>query len=277
MQKHFVLENVTYAYEQNGRAALKELNLSIKKGEMVAVLGHNGSGKSTLAKLLNGLYIPSDGKVLVFGMDTREEENTWKIRQKAGMVFQNPDNQLVATIVRDDVAFGMENIGVDREEMLKRIDSSLSSVGMLEFIDRAPHMLSGGQKQRVAIAGALAMEPEALIMDEATAMLDPVGRKEVFETVRRLNEEKGITIVWITHFMDEAALCDRLIVMHKGELCMDGTPSEVFSDVEKIRDLRLDVPPMTELANKLIAGGLAVKKDVLTVDDMLQEVLELWR
>lgn len=277
MQKHFVLENVTYAYEQNGKAALKELNLSIEKGEMVAVLGHNGSGKSTLAKLLNGLYIPSDGKVLVFGMDTREEENTWKIRQKAGMVFQNPDNQLVATIVRDDVAFGMENIGVEREEMLKRIDSSLSSVGMLEFIDRAPHMLSGGQKQRVAIAGALAMEPEALIMDEATAMLDPVGRKEVFETVRRLNEEKGITIVWITHFMDEAALCDRLIVMHKGELCMDGTPSEVFSDVEKIRDLRLDVPPMTELANKLIAGGLAVKKDVLTVDDMLQEVLELWR
>lgn len=277
MQKHFVLENVTYAYEQNGRAALKELNLSIEKGEMVAVLGHNGSGKSTLAKLLNGLYIPGDGKVLVFGMDTREEENTWKIRQKAGMVFQNPDNQLVATIVRDDVAFGMENIGVAREEMLKRIDSSLSSVGMLEFIDRAPHMLSGGQKQRVAIAGALAMEPEALIMDEATAMLDPVGRKEVFETVRRLNEEKGITIVWITHFMDEAALCDRLIVMHKGELCMDGTPSEVFSDVEKIRDLRLDVPPMTELANKLIAGGLAVKKDVLTVDDMLQEVLELWR
>lgn len=277
MQKHFVLENVTYAYEQNGRAALKELNLNIEKGEMVAVLGHNGSGKSTLAKLLNGLYIPSDGKVLVFGMDTREEENTWKIRQKAGMVFQNPDNQLVATIVRDDVAFGMENIGVEREEMLKRIDSSLLSVGMLEFIDRAPHMLSGGQKQRVAIAGALAMEPEALIMDEATAMLDPVGRKEVFETVRRLNEEKGITIVWITHFMDEAALCDRLIVMHKGELCMDGTPSEVFSDVEKIRDLRLDVPPMTELANKLIVGGLAVKKDVLTVDDMLQEVLELWR
>lgn len=277
MQKHFVLENVSYAYEQGGKEVLKGLNLSIEKGEMLAVLGHNGSGKSTLAKLLNGLYTPSEGRASVFGMDTLDEKNTWKIRQKAGMVFQNPDNQLVATIVRDDVAFGMENLGIEREEMLKRIDSSLSSVGMLDFIERAPHMLSGGQKQRVAIAGALAMQPEALIMDEATAMLDPVGRNEVFETVRRLNREKGITIVWITHFMEEAALCDRLIVMHKGELCMDGSPREVFSDIEKMKSLRLDVPPMTELANKLISAGINIRSDVLTVDDILQEVLKAWR
>lgn len=277
MSAHFELQNVSFRYEENAAPALKNISFSIEKGEMVAVLGHNGSGKSTLAKLLNGLYLPNEGTVLVAGMDTKDEKHTWEVRRKAGMVFQNPDNQLVATVVRDDVAFGMENIGVDPKEMPARIEQALGAVGMLPFIDRAPHLLSGGQKQRVAIAGILAMQPEALVLDEATAMLDPSGRKEVFDTVLRLNSEQGITVVWITHFMEEAARCGRVMVVHQGEKRMDGTPKEVFAQGETLRELRLDVPPMAQLCEMLSERGVAMPRDILTVDEMEQEVLKRCR
>lgn len=277
MSAHFELQNVSFRYEENAAPALKNISFSIEKGEMVAVLGHNGSGKSTLAKLLNGLYLPNEGTVLVAGMDTKDEKHTWEVRRKAGMVFQNPDNQLVATVVRDDVAFGMENIGVDPKEMPARIEQALGAVGMLPFIDRAPHLLSGGQKQRVAIAGILAMQPEALVLDEATAMLDPSGRKEVFDTVLRLNSEQGITVVWITHFMEEAARCGRVMVVHQGEKRMDGTPKEVFAQGETLRELRLDVPPMAQLCEMLSKRGVVMPRDILTVDEMEQEVLKRCR
>ncbi|MBQ7454925.1 MAG: energy-coupling factor transporter ATPase, partial [Clostridia bacterium] len=246
-------ENVCYTYEEGAAPALKDVTLGFEAGEMTAILGHNGSGKSTLAKLLNGLYLPTEGHVTVCGMDTADEEHTWDIRRNAGMVFQNPDNQLVASIVRDDVAFGLENIGVPSEEMPARIEEALRQVGMLDFIDRAPHLLSGGQKQRVAIAGILAMQPRALILDEATAMLDPKGRQEVFGTVERLNREQGITVIWITHFMEEAARCRRVIVMHEGECAMDGSPEEIFTQAERMRAMRLDVPPMVALGDLLRA------------------------
>lgn len=277
MSAHFELQNVSFRYEENAAPALKNISFSIEKGEMVAVLGHNGSGKSTLAKLLNGLYLPNEGTVLVAGMDTKDEKHTWEVRRKAGMVFQNPDNQLVATVVRDDVAFGMENIGVDPKEMPARIEQALGAVGMLPFIDRAPHLLSGGQKQRVAIAGILAMQPEALVLDEATAMLDPSGRKEVFDTVLRLNREQGITVVWITHFMEEAARCGRVMVVHQGEKRMDGTPKEVFAQGETLRELRLDVPPMAQLCEMLSKRGVVMPRDILTVEEMEQEVLKRCR
>lgn len=277
MSAHFKLQNVSFRYEENAAPALKNISFSIEKGEMVAVLGHNGSGKSTLAKLLNGLYLPNEGTVLVAGMDTKDEKHTWEVRRKAGMVFQNPDNQLVATVVRDDVAFGMENIGVDPKEMPARIEQALGAVGMLPFIDRAPHLLSGGQKQRVAIAGILAMQPEALVLDEATAMLDPSGRKEVFDTVLRLNREQGITVVWITHFMEEAARCGRVMVVHQGEKRMDGTPKEVFAQGETLRELRLDVPPMAQLCEMLSERGVVMPRDILTVEEMEQEVLKRCR
>ncbi len=270
---HFVVNNLTYRYEENAQPALNGISFSINKGEFVAVLGHNGSGKSTLAKLLNGLFLPSEGSVLVAGMNTKDDQYTWDIRQKAGMVFQNPDNQIVATVVRDDVAFGMENIGVPSEDMPARIEEALNAVGMLPFIDRAPHLLSGGQKQRVAIAGILAMHPEALILDEATAMLDPSGRKEVFDTVLRLNKEQGITVIWITHFMEEAARAERVMVIHQGEKQLDGTPREVFSQGEVLRSFRLDVPPMALLAEELIRRGVDMPRDILTVEDMQREVL----
>ena len=267
-------ENVSYAYEEEAAPALRDVSLGIRAGEMTAVLGHNGSGKSTLAKLLNGLYAPTAGKVTVCGMDTALDEYTWQIRQAAGLVFQNPDNQLVASIVRDDVAFGLENTGVPSEEMPAIIEKALRAVGMLEFIDRAPHTLSGGQKQRIAIAGILAMRPRALILDEATAMLDPKGRQEVFSVVERLNREKGITVVWITHFMEEAARCRRVIVMDKGKCVMDGTPREVFSQAEKLRSLRLDVPPMVALGDLLRARGLNISRDAMDVESMAGEVLK---
>ena len=266
-------ERVSYRYADDGPLALNEIDLSVRAGEMTAVLGHNGSGKSTLAKLLNGLYTPTAGKVTVCGMDTALDENTWEIRRSAGMVFQNPDNQLVASIVRDDVAFGLENIGVPSEEMPARIEAALRAVGMLDFIDRAPHMLSGGQKQRVAIAGILAMQPRALILDEATAMLDPKGRQEVFSVVERLNREKGITVVWITHFMEEAARCRRVIVMDHGQAVMDGTPQQVFTQADKMRAMRLDVPPMVALGDLLRARGLTISRDALDVESMAREVL----
>lgn len=268
-------ENVSYAYEEEGSPAVKNLSLSFRAGEMTAVLGHNGSGKSTLAKLLNGLYLPTEGKVTVCGMDTANEDTTWEVRRSAGMVFQNPDNQLVASIVRDDVAFGLENTGVPQPEMLPRIEEALRQVDMLPFIDRAPHMLSGGQKQRIAIAGVLAMRPRAMILDEATAMLDPRGRAEVFDTVSRLNREKGITVVWITHFMEEAARCGRVVVMDAGRAVMDGTPQEVFSQAERLRSMRLDVPPMVSLGDLLRERGLPVAREAMSVDALAKEVLRL--
>lgn len=272
---HLALDHVTYQYDQGGKTAVKDVTLSIGRGEFVALLGHNGSGKSTIAKLLNGLYTPTKGTVRVSGMDTSDSKLIWEIRRRAGMVFQNPDNQIVATRVRDDVAFGLENIGVPSDEMPGRIDQALSDVGMTAFADRAPHLLSGGQKQRVAIAGILAMQPEALILDEATAMLDPSGRKDVLDIVKRLNSELGITVVWITHFMEEATQADRVVVMHEGTIVMDGTPRQVFAQTKTIRAYWLDVPPMTSLAENLRERGVPFSGDVLSVNDMVTEVLRL--
>ena len=269
------IQNVSFSYEEGGKMAVDGVSLSVPRGAFVAVLGQNGSGKSTLAKLMNGLYRPLSGAVFVDGMSTADDDKTYQIRRKAGMVFQNPDNQLVATMVREDVAFGLENIGVPTEEMPKRIDEALKSVGMLDRADRAPHLLSGGQKQRVAIAGVLAMQPDAIIFDEATAMLDPSGRQEVFGTVQRLNREQGLTVVWITHFMEEAALCGYIHVMHEGKLVLSGTPKEVFSDPARMRSLHLDVPPMAMLATKLRAEGFPLPEGILTVDDMVKGVKSL--
>ena len=266
------MEDVSYRYEPDARPAVSHVTLEVERGSFVAVLGHNGSGKSTLAKLMNALFLPTEGRVLVCGMDTLTEEKVWNIRRHAGMVFQNPDNQIVANVVREDVAFGLENLGVPQDEMVRRVEAALSAVRMSEFAETAPHMLSGGQKQRVAIAGALAMEPELIIMDEATAMLDPSGRAEVLATVRKLNREKGMTVVWITHFMEEAAQADRLIVMNDGSVAMEGTPRQVFSRVEEIKALGLDVPPMAELAQTLRDRGLPLPEGILTVSDMVKEL-----
>ncbi len=266
------LEDVSYTYEEADRPALSHVDAVVQPGEFLAVLGHNGSGKSTLAKLLNALFIPSDGTVLVCGYDTRKEELVWEIRRRAGMIFQNPDNQIVATVVKEDVAFGLENLGVPTEEMIPRVESSLAAVRMNKYADSAPHMLSGGQKQRVAIAGILAMEPAIIIADEATAMLDPSGRAEVLETIRRLNREKGITVVWITHFMEEAAQADRVMIVSEGEIIASGAPAEIFDRVDFMRDNHLDVPPMADLAGCLREQGVPLKEGILTVDDMVKEV-----
>ena len=269
------LEDVSYQYEPDARPAVSHVTLEVERGSFVAVLGHNGSGKSTLAKLMNALFLPTEGRVLVCGMDTLTEEKVWNIRRHAGMVFQNPDNQIVANVVREDVAFGLENLGVPQDEMVRRVEAALSAVRMSEFAETAPHMLSGGQKQRVAIAGVLAMEPELIIMDEATAMLDPSGRAEVLATVRKLNREKGMTVVWITHFMEEAAVADRLVVMNDGSVAMEGTPRQVFSRVEEIKALGLDVPPMAELAQTLRDKGLPLPEGILTVSDMVKELKDV--
>ena len=269
------LNDVSYTYEEQAQPALSGVSAVIQPGEFVAVLGHNGSGKSTLAKLLNALYIPTEGNVLVCGYDTREEKLVWEIRQRAGMIFQNPDNQIVATVVKEDVAFGLENLGVPTEEMLPRIESSLSAVRMSKYADTAPHMLSGGQKQRVAIAGILAMEPSVIIADEATAMLDPSGRKEVLETIRTLNQQKGITVIWITHFMEEAAQADRVLVITDGQIRLSGTPAEVFDRVDEMREMHLDVPHMTALAAELRAAGMPLKSGILTVEELVEEVERL--
>lgn len=269
------IEDVCFSYEEEGEPAVKHVSLSVPKGAFYAVLGQNGSGKSTLAKLMNGLYKPTSGKVTVYGMNTADEEKTWEIRQRAGMVFQNPDNQLVATVVKDDVAFGLENIGVPHEDMPGRIEQALRDVGMQEFADRSPHHLSGGQKQRVAIAGVLAMRSDIIIFDEATAMLDPKGRQEVFSVVQRLNKSMGLTVVWITHFMEEAALADRVFVMHDGETVLEGTPAEVFAESEKLKECKLRQPPMAELAGMLREKGIEIGRDVLTAEDMVREVKRL--
>jgi len=266
------IENVSFRYEEDGQEVLRDISLSFGQGEFVAVLGHNGSGKSTLAKLINAIYTPTEGRVSVLGMDTKDEKHLWDIRQHAGMIFQNPDNQIVATMVREDVAFGLENMGVPHDEMVVRVDEALESVRMKAFEDAAPHMLSGGQKQRVAIAGVLAMAPDVIIADEATAMLDPTGREEVFKTLKKLNREKGITVLWITHFMEEAARCDRVVVINEGQINKDGTPRAIFSDVEGMKRLHLDVPPMTELCHRLIERGVAFESGILSVSGMAEEV-----
>lgn len=255
--------------------AVDKVNFEIDEGSFVAVLGHNGSGKSTLAKMLNALYVPTKGKILVCGIDTSDENRTYDIRSQAGMVFQNPDNQLVSTVVEEDVAFGPENMGVEPAEIRRRVDEALRVVRMSNHAESAPHMLSGGQKQRIAIAGVLAMQPKVMIFDESTAMLDPMGREEVLSTVRRINRERGITVIWITHFMEEAAQADRVIVMDDGCIVMDGTPREVFSRVDEVKRIGLDVPGMTELALELSREGLAIRTDILTVEEMAEEICRL--
>lgn len=269
------VRDAVYEYEQSSLQAVDHVSMEIEKGSFVAVLGHNGSGKSTLAKLMNALYLPTQGQVLVCGMDTAAEEDVWNVRRHAGMVFQNPDNQIVANMVREDVAFGLENLGVPQAEMPARIDEALTAVSMTDFAESAPHMLSGGQKQRVAVAGVLAMQPDVIIMDEATAMLDPSGRGEVLSSVRKLNREKHMTVVWITHFMEEAAVADRVIVLDKGAVAMDGKPDEIFTRVREIKALGLDVPPMAEMALKLREAGLPLPDGILTVSDMAKELKKI--
>ena len=269
------IKNLSFKYDyedENAKEILKDINLEIKEGEFVALLGHNGSGKSTLAKLINGLLLPGQGDVLVDGMNTKSEEEIWDIRRTAGMVFQNPDNQLVATIVEDEVAFGPENMGIEPSEIRKRVDSALEDVGMAEYKKNAPHLLSGGQKQRVAIAGILAMSPKYIILDEPTAMLDPSGRREVIDTLIKLNKEEGKTIILITHYMEEAAISDRVVVMEDGNMVLSGTPREVFSQVDKIKGLGLDVPQVTELAYELKKDGIDISGEVLNIEEMVKEI-----
>lgn len=269
-------ENVSYKYSESDLVfAVNNVNLEVKKGEFLAILGRNGSGKSTIAKNFNGLFIPTEGVMLVDNIDTRDEEKIWDIRQNVGMVFQNPDNQMVATVVEEDVAFGPENLGVPSEKIRERVDSALNKVKMLEFKRNAPHLLSGGQKQRVAIAGILAMEPKCIIFDEATSMLDPSGRKEIMDIMKKLNKDLGITIITITHYMNEAAEADRIIVMDKGEIRLQGTPREIFQNVEEIKKMGLDVPQMTELAFELRKEGININKDILSIDEMVRELCQL--
>ncbi len=253
---------------------LENLTLSIEKGSFVAVLGHNGCGKSTLAKLCNAILVPQKGKVLIDGIDTSDEKNENLIRQKVGMVFQNPDNQIVATIVEDDVAFGPENLGVDPEEIRQRVDDSLKRVGMYEFRNFEPHKLSGGQKQRVAIAGIIAMKPECIVLDEPTAMLDPRGRKEVMETVKMLNSQ-GITVIFITHYMDEAVQADRVIVMDNRNIILDGTAKEVFVNTDTLKSVGLDVPEATELTHLLIKSGIKLNEDILNIDELFNAIVKI--
>lgn len=254
---------------------LSHFNLSVPKGQFLALLGRNGCGKSTAAKLINGLLVPTGGKVYVDGMDTFDENNIIDIRRKVGMVFQNPDNQIVATIVEDDVAFGPENLGVEPTEIRKAVDNALKAVGMYELRKREPHRLSGGQKQRVAIAGVIAMNTSCIVMDEPTAMLDPQGRQEVMETVLKLNREMGITVILITHYMDEAVKADRVVVMDKGGIALDGTPKEVFKNVERIKSLGLDVPQATELAYRLRQRGVKLADDILDENECAEALLKL--
>ena len=271
--------NVSFKYRVNEgedeRYALNGVNFEVEKGEFLVILGHNGSGKSTIAKHMNALLIPSEGTVIVDGLDTLDHKNLWEIRAKAGMVFQNPDNQLVATIVEEDVAFGPENLGVPPKEIRKRVDESLKKVGMYEYRRHAPHLLSGGQKQRIAIAGILAMKPQCIIFDEPTAMLDPSGRKEVLENIKEINKNYGITIVLITHYMDEAAQADRVIVMDEGKIILEGKPRDVFSNVQKMKEIGLDVPQVTELCYELQNNGISIDTNILNVDEMVNAICQL--
>lgn len=257
--------NLDFKYDGEEEFVLKDINLSFKQGEMTAVLGHNGCGKSTFAKHLNAILLPSGGTVYIDGIDTKDENRIYDIRQRVGMVFQNPDNQIVATIVEEDVAFALENLGVEPNEIRRRVDEALKAVGMYEYRMHAPHQLSGGQKQRVAIAGIIAMRPRCIVLDEPTAMLDPKGRSEVMKTVKELNSKYGITIILITHYMEEAAQCERIIVMDKGKVLMDDSPKQVFSRVEELKAVGLDVPQVTELVYELNKYGL--KLDTLIINE----------
>lgn len=256
--------------DENGNdvRALDDVNLTIQRGEFVAIIGTNGSGKSTLAKHFNVLLQPTEGNVTVCGFDTLDDEHIWNIRQHVGMVFQNPDNQIVAAVVEEDVAFGPENLGVPSAEIRKRVDEALAAVNMTEYAEHSPHLLSGGQKQRIAIAGVLAMKPDCIVLDEPTAMLDPKGRLEVLETIHRLNKEEGITIVIITHFMEEAVTADRVVVMKNGVKLQEGTPREIFTQVDTLKDLGLDVPVAAEVASKLIHKGVDIPNDIITNDEL---------
>lgn len=252
--------------------AIDDVTLELEKGSFVAVLGHNGSGKSTLAKHLNGILQPTEGTVWIEEMDTRSEETIWKVRQTAGMVFQNPDNQIIGNIVEEDVAFGPENMGVPTPDIWTRVEESLKSVGMIAYRKKSPNKLSGGQKQRVAIAGVMAMKPDCIILDEPTAMLDPNGRKEVIKTVHELNRQEGITVILITHYMEEVIDADRVVVMDEGKVVMDGTPREIFSRVEELKSYRLDVPQVTELAYELQQSGMALPSGILTTEELVEEL-----
>ena len=276
-------KNLTFEYirrDEDGNVegitkAVDNVSIDIKQGDFVAVLGHNGSGKSTFAKHLNALVMPTEGTVWVDGMDTREEENTLKVRQTAGMVFQNPDNQIVGTLVDEEVGFGPENIGVPTEEIWERVEKSLKAVGMYAFRNQSPNKLSGGQKQRVAIAGIVAMKPKCIVLDEPTAMLDPLGRKDVLNVLHELNRQENVTVILITHYMEEVIDIDKLYVMDDGKLVMSGTPREIFSQVEKLKELRLDVPHVTELAYELQKEGVPLKNGILTSEEFTEELIRV--
>lgn len=275
MDKLIEIKNVTYEYEEENTvfAAVKNLTLDIEKGSFTVILGHNGSGKSTLAKLLNGLNLPTRGEILVDGINTQNEDMDLEIKRKVGMVFQNPDNQLVASIVEEDVAFGPENLGLDPKEIRVRVDDALKAVDMYEFRKSTPHRLSGGQKQRIAIAGIIAMEPQCLVLDEPTAMLDPKGRAEIINTLLKLNREKGITVVLITHYMEEAEKADRVVVMNDGVIIDDGTPKEIFKNVEKLKAVGLDVPQTTELLYELSKNGFNINTNVISIEEAADEII----
>ena len=264
-------------FEENEpiKQVLKDVSLDIKKGEFLAILGHNGSGKSTIAKHMNAILLPCGGKVYSMGIDTKDDDKLFEIRQHVGMVFQNPDNQIVATIVEEDVAFALENLGVPPDEMRSRVDDALKSVGMYDYREHSPHQLSGGQKQRIAIAGIIAMRPDCIVLDEPTAMLDPKGRREVLKTIRKLKEEFGITIVLITHYMDEAAQADRIVVMDNGEIILDDIPINVFSNVKKMKKIGLDVPQVTELMFMLQEDGFDTNTHIISEDDCVEMLLKL--
>ena len=280
MDKFIELNDVTFSYLTDydehtvKNTVINGISLEISTGEFVAVLGHNGSGKSTLAKMLNAINLPESGKVYVDGMDTSDENNLFDIRKRVGMVFQNPDNQIVATVVEEDVAFALENIGVEPAEIRRRVDEALKTVGMYEYREHAPHKLSGGQKQRVAIAGVLAMKPECIVLDEPTAMLDPIGRREIMATISDLNS-MGVTIVLITHYMDEAARAKRVIVMDSGEIIMDDMPKRVFSQMDRLKSLGLDVPQVTELTHALISARVDLPDDIISEDECYEALYKL--
>lgn len=272
------LKDVHYAYpgsEESGQEAVKGVTLSIEEGSFVALVGHNGSGKSTLARLLNGLFVPTNGDVVVYGVNTKDEKRIYDVRSRVGMVFQNPDNQMIATNVADDIAFGPENLGVEREEIIRRVDQALEQVGMSEYRDGTPFKLSGGQKQRLAIAGVLAIKPRVMVLDEATAMLDPKGRDEVMAVTRKLNREEGMTVVHITHYMDEALGADRLIVMNEGLVVADGKPSEVFKQYGLLRQIKLGVPYVTNVAVALHGAGLDIDPHIVGEDELVEAICAL--
>ena len=272
-EKIIDIKNLRYEYlsDDNKKSiGLDGISFSVNKGELISILGHNGSGKSTLAKLLNAQFVPTDGEIEIFGINTKDEEKIWDIRQKCAMVFQNPDNQLVATVVEEDVAFGPENLGIDPVEIRQRVDEALKIVEMGDYKKHSPHMLSGGQKQRIAIAGVLSMKPEVIIFDESTAMLDPIGIKDIIDTILKLNKEENKTILYITHYMEEAVLADRVIVLNEGKIEFDDSPKKVFSNVERLRELGLSVPQVTELSYLLKNEGIEIPTDILTNDEMIE-------